>query len=257
MFLLACEGVFIGITLGLTGAGGGILAIPLLMWSQSWSVAQAAPIALIATTIASGAATIQGLWQHKIRYRAAIWMALFSIPSVYLGVTVSKYIPASYITILLCIVMVISACRYFMKTPIQSLNLCRTNKVTQRFIWNHKTKIYLGGLGITLGIVTGILGVGGGFILMPILKKISDLSIYCISATSLMTIFLVGLITLITQISSGYHYALDITFVFVFTALIGLFIGRFLQNYLHEHIIYKFFAVLLICIASITLYRLI
>lgn len=255
MFLLACEGIFIGVVLGLTGAGGGVLAIPLLMWSQSWSVSQAAPIALIATTIASGAGTIQGLLQHTVRYKAAIWIALLSIPSVYIGVTLSKIIHIHYITVLFCIVMLISACRYFIKKPIKSLNLCHTHESTGRFIWNTKTRGYLGGLGIFLGIVTGLLGVGGGFILVPTLKKISNLSMCCISATSLIIIFLVGSIALVTQMSSGYNYPLSITFVFVITAFIGMFIGRFLQHYIHEQIIHKVFALLLGCIAIITLYR--
>lgn len=255
MFLLACEGIFIGIVLGLTGAGGGVLAIPLLMWSQSWSVSQAAPIALIATTIASGAGTIQGLWQHTVRYRAAIWIALLSIPSVYIGVSLSKIIPIHYITILFCIVMLISAFRYFTKKPIRSLNLCHTHRLTGRFIWNTKTRFYLGGLGILLGMVTGLLGVGGGFILVPTLKKISNLSLCCISATSLMIICLVGSITLMTQISSGYHYPLDITAIFVTTALIGMFVGRFLQHRIPEQVIHKVFALLLTCIAILTLCR--
>lgn len=255
MFLLACEGIFIGVVLGLTGAGGGILAIPLLMWSQSWNVSQAAPIALIATTIASGAGAIQGLLNHTVRYKAAIWIALLSIPSVYIGVTLSKIIPMHYINILFCVLMLILAGRYFVKSPIQSANLCNTHESTGRFIWNTKTRVYLGGLGVCLGIVTGLLGVGGGFIMMPALKKISNLSMRCISATSLMIIFLVGSITLITQISSGYHYPLYTTFIFVTTVFIGMFIGRFLQYYIHEQNIHKTFAMLLTGIAIITLSR--
>lgn len=51
MLLLVVEGIVIGFLLGLTGAGGGILAVPALMTSQGWGVAQAAPIGLLAVAL--------------------------------------------------------------------------------------------------------------------------------------------------------------------------------------------------------------
>ncbi len=53
MLLLVVEGTVIGFLLGLTGAGGGILAVPALMTSQGWSVAQAAPIGLLAVALST------------------------------------------------------------------------------------------------------------------------------------------------------------------------------------------------------------
>ena len=50
MWMLILEGLAIGGLLGLTGAGGGILAVPALMSSQGWTVAQAAPVGLLAVT---------------------------------------------------------------------------------------------------------------------------------------------------------------------------------------------------------------
>ncbi len=47
MWMLILEGLAIGTLLGLTGAGGGILAVPALMASQGWTVAQAAPVRFI------------------------------------------------------------------------------------------------------------------------------------------------------------------------------------------------------------------
>lgn len=61
MLILILEGLLIGCLLGLTGAGGGILAVPALMASQNWSVALAAPVGLLAITIAAFISVIQGL----------------------------------------------------------------------------------------------------------------------------------------------------------------------------------------------------
>ena len=53
MWMLILEGLAIGGLLGLTGAGGGILAVPVLMASQGWTVAQAAPVGLLAVTLSA------------------------------------------------------------------------------------------------------------------------------------------------------------------------------------------------------------
>lgn len=53
MWALILEGLAIGGLLGLTGAGGGILAVPALMASQGWTVAQAAPVGLLAVTLSA------------------------------------------------------------------------------------------------------------------------------------------------------------------------------------------------------------
>ena len=46
-------GVLVGLVLGLTGAGGSIFAVPLLMWGLEWTLPQAAPVALLAVCILS------------------------------------------------------------------------------------------------------------------------------------------------------------------------------------------------------------
>ncbi|WP_278394864.1 TSUP family transporter, partial [Acinetobacter venetianus] len=92
MWLLVLEGLAIGCLLGLTGAGGGILAVPALMASQGWTVSQAAPVGLLAVTLSAFVGSIQGLFKKIVRYRAAIWIALISIPSARYGVHLANII---------------------------------------------------------------------------------------------------------------------------------------------------------------------
>ena len=67
MILVVVLGVLIGAIMGLTGAGGGILAVPLLVAGMHWSMQQAAPVALFA--VASGAAVgaFDG-FRHLVRH---------------------------------------------------------------------------------------------------------------------------------------------------------------------------------------------
>ncbi|MGH8454857.1 MAG: TSUP family transporter [Nevskiales bacterium] len=72
-------GLIVGLVLGLTGAGGSIIAVPLLMWGLDWTLLQAAPVALIAVTTASSFGTVVAWDVTYIRYRAALLMALASL----------------------------------------------------------------------------------------------------------------------------------------------------------------------------------
>ncbi|MEX6383990.1 TSUP family transporter [Providencia hangzhouensis] len=112
MLILILEGLLIGCLLGLTGAGGGILASA-LMASQNWSVALAAPVGLLAITIAASISVIQGLIKKNIRYKAAIWIALLSIPSAKYGIYLAHIVPPVWLTLIFSLVMLYVGGRIF------------------------------------------------------------------------------------------------------------------------------------------------
>ncbi|WP_228284800.1 sulfite exporter TauE/SafE family protein [Acinetobacter pollinis] len=255
--LLAIEGLFIGTLLGLTGAGGGILAIPILMWSQDWNVTQAAPVALVAITISSGIATFQGLIEKTVRYKAAMWIAILSLPSIYLGIYLSKISPVHILTILLCIVMLFIGLRSIFSQNCSHHHkvLCPVNEETGRFIWCAKTRLSLGTIGIFSGFLTGLLGVGGGFVITPSLQKMTNLKFYSITNTSLMVIFLIGSSTVFLRITEGYKYPHAETIAFTITCIFGLMLGRLLCKYIPSHILKIIFSSTLIFVALILGYK--
>ncbi|MGM7373077.1 TSUP family transporter, partial [Acinetobacter baumannii] len=105
MLLLVVEGIVIGFLLGLTGAGGGILAVPALMTSQGWSVAQAAPIGLLAVALSTLIGTIEGLFKKIVRYRAAIWIALIGTPMAHIGILIANAISPVWLMLMFSLVM--------------------------------------------------------------------------------------------------------------------------------------------------------
>ena len=108
MWVLILEGLAIGGLLGLTGAGGGILAVPALMASQGWTVAQAAPVGLLAVTLSAFVGTFEGLFKRIVRYRAALWIALISIPSARYGVNLAGIVSPVWLTLAFSLVMLIA-----------------------------------------------------------------------------------------------------------------------------------------------------
>ncbi|CAG0922710.1 unnamed protein product [Notodromas monacha] len=153
-------GLAIGGLLGLTGAGGGILAVPALMASQGWTVAQAAPVGLLAVTLSALVGTFEGLFKKIVRYRAALWIALISIPSARYGVHLGGIISPVWLTLAFSLVMLVVAYRIFFKKVNDHTGvLCKVNQTTGRLIWNMKTALSLGAIGVVAGLLTGLLGV--------------------------------------------------------------------------------------------------
>lgn len=255
MWMLILEGLAIGGLLGLTGAGGGILAVPALMASQGWTVAQAAPVGLLAVTLSALVGTFEGLFKRIVRYRAALWIALISIPSARYGVHLAGIISPVWLTLAFSLVMLLVAYRiFFNKVHDHENALCKVNQTTGRLIWNMKTSLSLGIIGMVAGLLTGLLGVGGGFVLVPALRKVTDLDMRSIVATSLMIIFLIGGVSISAHVLDGFQYPILTTFTFVVACIVGMLIGRSLIHRIDANRVQKIFATTVIGVALYLIY---
>lgn len=256
MLTILILGLVVGIILGLTGAGGGILAIPALVFSQGWSVAQAAPIGLLAVTAAAIVGAAEGFLRKLVRYRAAIWIALMGIPMTPVGLYVAKLLPAHWLMVAFAITMLIVAARLFIPNANHEtyppLNL---NPETGRLNWTRSTVFILGGIGMLTGLLTGLLGVGGGFVLVPALRKATDISMHGIVATSLMVIALVGSSGIIFSLIQGHVFPLDVALPFIIACIIGMFTGRQLINLFKAQTVQRIFALFVIGVAMLMLFK--
>ncbi|MGZ8258909.1 MAG: TSUP family transporter, partial [Methylotenera sp.] len=79
-------GLFVGILLAITGAGGTILSLPLLVFSLNLSMVNAAPIVLLAVMFSASVATVIGLREGIVRYKAASLLATCGVVLAPVGV---------------------------------------------------------------------------------------------------------------------------------------------------------------------------
>lgn len=250
MLLLVVEGIVIGFLLGLTGAGGGILAVPALMTSQGWTVAQAAPIGLLAVALSTLIGTIEGLLKKIVRYRAAIWIAIIGTPMAHIGILISNTISPVWLMLMFSLVMFTVGYRLISNRVSDFHNPpCQVNPSTGRFIWNFKTGGVLAGIGIIAGLLTGMLGVGGGFVIVPALRKVTNLDMHSIVATSLMIIFLISGISIVMHIAEGFHYPVAITSTFALACVAGMLLGRRVIRFIPPAIVQKVFALMVFAVA--------
>ncbi len=246
-------GVLVGLVLGLTGAGGGMLAVPALMFGLGWTVTQASPVALLAVAGAAWVGTGDGLRSGLARYRAALVMAAAAVPSVSLGLMLGHRLPATSLSVLFAIVMVVIALR-LLRQPAGRVEhehvICRIHADSGRFIWTRPTFFAITGFGLLSGLLTGLLGVGGGFVIVPVLARFTELSQAAVVATSLMVVALISTLGIFLAWLHGAQLPLAVTLPFLVAVMTGMVLGRLGSRHVSAAASQRGFAVLMLAVAA-------
>ena len=197
---VACAlGAVVGLILALTGAGGGILAVPLLVFGLHLPIAQAAPVGLIAVGAASALGALLGLRDGLVRYRAAALIGVTGMLLAPLGVHAALVIPNPPLTVAFAFVLAWVAWRTHAQArrgaralPAGAQWPCVLNPDEGRLVWTLPCAWALAATGAVSGLLSGLLGVGGGFVIVPALGRYTNLDTRSIFATSLAVIALVA-----------------------------------------------------------------
>ncbi|HEY0841566.1 sulfite exporter TauE/SafE family protein [Methylotenera sp.] len=231
-------GIVIGFLMAITGAGGAILSLPLLMYFFNMEIKDAAPIALLAIFIAAGSAALIGLRQGVVRYKAATLLAVMGVLMAPLGVYVAHSVAALWLHLLFMLLLFYVGAQALVAT--QSSNLmqdslyhhsatpCEINPLSTQLFWTASCTKRLLLTGAVAGFLSGLLGVGGGFIVMPVLQKISNLKHRMVVATSLAMTALVALVSVISYASySAIQWQVAIPFALA--TLAGSLVGKLMS----------------------------
>ena len=131
---------------------------------------------------------------------------------------------------------------------------CRLSPTTGRFIWTRRAAVTLGSIGAVSGVCTGLLGVGGGFIIVPALTYFSDARMHSIVSTSLMVIALVSAVT----VASAAAHGLALTtaeWAFVGAAIAGMAAGRTFASRVPQAALQRVFASVCVVVAGVLAWR--
>lgn len=225
-------GLVIGLLLALTGAGGGILAVPLLVFGVHLGVAQAGPIALMAVGMAAGVGALLGLRAGIVRYKAATLIAGAGMLLSPAGLWLAGRIDNTWLSILFAAVLLYVAWKTWRGAlpPAPGAAraappVCARSPATRRFIWTRPCALALGLSGTVAGFLSGLLGVGGGFVMVPVLRRYTDLTMQSVVATSLAVIALVSVTGVAASAASG-AVNWQIALPFAGGAIAGMLAGR-------------------------------
>jgi uncharacterized membrane protein YfcA len=266
-------GLFVGFVLAVTGAGGAILSLPLLVFFLGIKMIDAAPISLMAITLSAGVAAGLGLRSGIVRYKAATLLATFGVLCAPFGVYVAHQLPEKVLAVLFTIVLLIVSWRSFQKFQTPTLLIgddcddpngcddeekvepaCSVNPATSKLFWTAPCAQRLILTGSFSGFLSGLLGVGGGFIIVPTLHSISNLETKMIVATSLAVVALVSMASAFAY--AGHAIILwNIAVPFVTATVVGMLLGRLIHSKISSHISVLIFGILSLTIASLMLLK--
>lgn len=243
-------GAIVGLILALTGAGGGILAIPLLVWVLHLPLQMAAPIGLAAVGLASAMGAAVGLRQGVVRYRAAALIGLTGMLFAPLGVGLAQRLPAQPLLLVFAAVMAWVGWRT-LRTPHTSpagAPPCQLN-ADGRLDWTAPCARALASTGALSGLLSGLIGVGGGFVIVPALQHRTDLDLRQVQATSLAVI---ALVSLSGVASAAWHGSLNLPLALPFAlgAIVALLAGQQMARHLPAAHLKQGFAWLTLAVAA-------
>ncbi|NNF57251.1 MAG: sulfite exporter TauE/SafE family protein [Rhodothermaceae bacterium] len=239
--------IAIGLVLGLLGSGGSILTVPVLVYlaGQPDKVAIAESLAIVGAIAA--VAAIPYAWQRSVDWRSVLYFGVPGIIGTYGGAILSAYVPGPAQLALFAIVMLLAA--GLMLRGRKAIEGTRPRQAA----W----KIAIEGL--VVGVLTGLVGVGGGFLIVPALVLLGGLDMRLAVGTSLLIIA--------AKSFAGFYKYLDVlaaTGQFVDWQLIGVFAaigiaGSFVGNRVSQHVpqaaLRRAFAVFLIVMGGFILVR--
>ena len=251
----ALLGMAIGAVMGLTGAGGGILAVPALVFALGWPLADAAPVALVAVSGAAALGAIEGLKRGLVRYRAAALMAAIGVPFTPLGVWLASVAPENALLLTFAAAMALVSVRMLRELHSAGLGVrpdrlpVNIDPSTGRVRWTRRTALALGLIGAAAGFLSGLLGVGGGFLIVPALRRFSDITMQGVVATSLAVIALVSAGAVVAASFHSHPPAWGVAAPFALGAAAGMIVGRLGARHLEAAHLQRAFAIVTAVVA--------
>ncbi|MFF3984842.1 sulfite exporter TauE/SafE family protein [Streptomyces sp. NPDC001797] len=241
LLLALGAGAVTGLALGALG-GGSVLAVPALIYLLGFTPAAATTASLVVVTVTSATALGAHAREGAVRWRAGAVFAAAGIVPAAVGGAVSRQLPAALLTGAFAVLAAVAALRMlrpatapYKAPPIPA----RASRAA--------------GAGAGLGAVTGVLGVGGGFLAVPSLVNVVGLRMRAAVGTSLLVITINSLTALAARAGSAADVDWSAVGPFAGAAILGGWDGRRLASRLAAGTLQRLFAYALLAVAAFML----
>ncbi|WP_405907593.1 MULTISPECIES: sulfite exporter TauE/SafE family protein [unclassified Streptomyces] len=241
LILALVAGAVVGLALGALGGGGSVLAVPALIYLLGFSPAAATTASLIIVTATSATALYAHAVAGHVRWKAgAAFAAAGIVPAAMAGAAAAR-LPQSVLTAAFAGIAALAAIRMLGPAP----SAAATGQVRP---------VKAAGTGAGLGALTGLLGVGGGFLAVPALVTVLAFEMQAAIGTSLLVITTNSLASLMTR--SGGAAGIDWAVMAPFTgaAILGAWDGKRLAAKVSGPLLQRLFAAVLLAVAAFMLF---
>lgn len=248
--------IFIGIILGILGGGGSILSIPILVYLLHVDVVMASAYSLFIVGSTSLVGAIPKYKKHLVNLRTGFFFGLPSIVTIFItrkwvvpSIPEIVYQTESFTLTKRVLILGLFAVLMILA----SISMIRGSKeITNE---NHRFRVVLVIMeGIIIGFLTGLVGAGGGFLIIPALVLLTGLPFKTAVGTSL---FIIAINSLVGFLGDVMNYSMDWKFLLSITALsiIGILIGDKISKKIPATVLRKSFGWFVLIMGCWILFR--
>ncbi|MFD4156171.1 sulfite exporter TauE/SafE family protein [Streptomyces hydrogenans] len=229
--LIVAASLLIGVSLGVLGGGGSILTVPILVYLAGQDTKEAIATSLFVVGVTSLAALVPHARAHRVRWRTGLLFGAFSMAGAYGGGRLAEYVPGTVLLVAFALMMLATAFAMLRKPHDGA-------KKAARPAHRDLPLKHIAVEGLAVGAVTGLVGSGGGFLVVPALAILGGLPMGIAVGTSLLVIAMksfAGLAGHLSGVSIDWGTALTVTVAAVAGSLIGARLaGRIPQDVLRR-----------------------
>lgn len=251
-------GFLIGVTLGALGGGGSILAVPVLVFV----VGQEPSAATTTSLFVVGMASLIGAYGHwrsgRVRVAAGVMFGLVGIGGSFAGSALNRRLDGDVLLLGFSVLVLVAAWRIAVGCPsctrtgeAQALRAGGSDGDLRTKVRPSVRALKVLAAGTVVGFLTGLFGVGGGFVVVPALALVLGFSMPAAVGTSLLVVAVNTAAALGTRVGSG-SIDWSITLVFTAAAVAGAGTGQRVAGRLDPESMQRSFAVLLVGVALYT-----
>jgi len=252
--LLPLLGFLIGTVASMVGVGGGVFIVPLLTLVYEFSPPEAVGTSLATIIFTSLASTANYSRQKRIYYKTGLILALTTVPGAFLGAYLTSIIEERLLGLIFGVFIFFVALRMIFKLSFSRTKHSDTEKRThvvdsESSLFESRTKILLGVmLSFFGGLSSGLLGIGGGSLLVPIMLLAMNMPMHITVATSMFTM-------IFTSISGGVqhylqnHISFEYTLLLVLGTIFGAQLGAYTSKRVSGRNLRRIFGIVLIIVS--------
>jgi uncharacterized membrane protein YfcA len=237
LMVLSLLGLVGGVLSGLIGVGGGVFFVPALMLVMGWDIKEAVAVSLVIIIFSALSGTIRNLRsEDPINWRITALLALTVAPSALIGVAISHVSSSTFVEVVFAIILLLLA----YPTARGELNLGETQiKIPTILVLV---------AGIIIGALSGLVGVGGGVLMVPLMVLGLNLSTKPAVATSLAITIFTGIVGSIGYIATGFNQFSSIP-PLVAGSVLGAWFGVHIRDYTPDKTLRTIFAIFMTIVA--------
>jgi hypothetical protein len=250
-------GVIVGFSLGLTGGGGAIFAVPLLVYGLGVPPREAVTVSLAAVGLTALVGAI-GRWRSgHVEVRTGLLFALAGMLGAPVGTWVAGFLPDVALLLSFAALMLLVAVRLWRRAgeapqrdcdDLERGPTCRRDS-QGRLQLTSRCALLLSVVGVQTGVLSGLFGVSGGFVIVPALVMFSGLGMHRAVATSMLVITLVSGSGFAAHLWSGRACSVELVALFAAGGVAGMFLGQQLAQRISGATLQRVFAVAIVAVA--------